>query len=310
MSGIKRKPITVTPHYYQLGTYTHPVYLSVGDDGMLIEGGTGAATPIIVEQIRELGIKPERIKHIALTHTHGDHIGSVLHLQKLWPHLKLIASPMAAKLLKEEALVKDYLHVDRKIAEIMVSKGDCSEMPPVLDNYAFNVDKVVKEGDRLDLGSGIIWTVYETPGHSPCHISYYEQKEQTLDMGDVTGFYVPAKDVFWPNYLDSLENYCKSIRKLYTLTAQRAALSHHGVIENFDKKYFHKAIKATESYHLNVMERLGRGDDPKQISLDIANWVSTLTDRQPYELMVSVARILIKRSQTAPNMDGLFRLPE
>lgn len=309
MTGKTHKPITITPHYYQLGTYTHPVYLSLGDEGMLIEGGTGAATPIIVQQIRELGIDPKRIKYIALTHTHGDHIGSVLHLQKLWPHLKLAASPVAAKLLKEEALVKDYLHVDRKIAEIMVLKGDCSEMPPVLDSYSFNVDKIVKDGDKLDLGSGIAWTVYETPGHSPCHISYYEQKEQTLDMGDITGFYVPPRDVFWPNYLDSLENYCNSIRKLFTLPARRAALSHHGVIESLTKDYFRKAIKSTEAYHRNIMERLGKGDDPRQMAADTANWVSTLTDRQPYELMVSVARILIKRSQSAANKDGLFNLP-
>jgi len=309
LSGNKHRPITVTPHYHQLGTYTHPVYLSMGDDGMLIEGGTGAATPIIVDQIRELGIDPERIKYIALTHTHGDHIGSVLHLQKLWPHLKLVASQTAARLLKEEALVKDYQHVDRKIAEIMVSKGDCTDMPPVLESYSFNVDRVVKEGDKLDLGSGISWTVYETPGHSPCHVSYYEQKEETLDMGDITGFYVPTQDVFWPNYLDSLENYCNSIRKLSALPARRAALSHHGVINGVTKDYFRKAIKSTEAYHRNIMERLGKGDDPKQMAVDTANWVSTLTDRQPYELMVSVARILIKRSQAVAGKDGLFNLP-
>lgn len=309
MSEKRHKPITITPNFYHLSTYSHPVYLSLGDDGMLIEGGTGAATPIIVEQIKELGIEPKRIKYITLTHTHGDHIGSVLHLQKLWPHLKLVSSPVAARLLKDEAMIKDFIHVDRKIAEIMVSKGDVSELPPDLENYSFNVDQIVKEGDRLDLGSGIVWTIYETPGHSPCHISLCEKKEETLVIGDTTGFYAPHKNAFWPNYLESLENYCNSIRKLSTLSARRGALSHHGVIEGLSKEYFRKALKATESYHLEMMERLGKGEDPKQIALDKANWVSTLTDRQPYELMVSVARILMKRSQSESSKNGLFTLP-
>lgn len=309
MLDTRYKPVAVTPHFFRLSTYSHPVYLSLGDEGMLIEGGTGAATPIIVEQIRDLGIDPKRIKYITLTHTHGDHIGSVLHLQKLWPHLKLAASPMAAKMLKEEMMIKDFIQVDRKIAEIMVSKGDVSEMPPDLGSYSFNVDRIVKEGDRLELGSGIVWTVYETPGHAPCHISLFEEKEQTLDIGDVTGFYVPGKDVFWPNYLESLEKYCNSIRKMAAIPAKRAALSHHGVLEGVTKDYFRKAIKATEAYHLQMVERAGRGDETRQITVDVAQWVSTLTDRQPYELMLTVAKVLLKRSQSEVSKNGLFNLP-
>lgn len=305
----KHRLFSITPHFYQLSTYSHPVYLSLGDEGMLIEGGTGSATPIIVEHIRELGIDPKRIKYITLTHTHGDHIGSVLHLQKMWPHLKLAASAIAAKVLKDEMMVKDYIQVDRKIAEIMVSKGDVSELPPDLGSYSFNVDKIVKEGDKLDLGSGIVWTVYETSGHSPCHLSFYEEKEETLDIGDVTGFYSPTKNAYWPNYLESLEKYCNSIRKMAGISARRIALSHHGVIENITKEYFRNALRATESYHYQMVERINRGDDIKQITTDVANWVSTLTDRQPYELMLSVARMLLKRSQAEVSKNGLFKLP-
>ena len=48
----KYHPIAITDNFYQLGTHSFPAYLSLGDDGMIIEGGTGATFPIIIGQLR------------------------------------------------------------------------------------------------------------------------------------------------------------------------------------------------------------------------------------------------------------------
>jgi glyoxylase-like metal-dependent hydrolase (beta-lactamase superfamily II) len=313
MTEKRYRHISITPNFYQLGTPSFPAYLSLGDDGMIIEGGTGVTFAIIIDQLKELGIEQERIKYLFLTHTHADHIGAIPRLRKIWPHLKVVASPVGEKLLtrlvtKEEAL-KEFLEVDRSIIRIMLSKGEIDAVPPELDSYTFGVDMVVKEGDRLDLGSGVSWTVYDTPGHSPCHISLHNEGEGTLVIGDATGFYVPEKDIFWPNYFDSLEAYCDSIRKLSALPAERGALCHNGVIEGGVKRHLQKAIRATESYHREMMARLNRGEDPKEIALEKARWVNALTDIQTFEVMLSLARVLIKRSQSAVVREGLFTIP-
>jgi len=308
MSKKRHEPITITRSFYQLGTPSFPAYLSLGDNAMLIEGGTGATFAIIVEQIEELDIKPERIKYIALTHTHPDHIGAVPHLKRLWPHLKIAAGSVAAKLLKSQRMLKEFRETDRTISEIMINKGEIAELPPELENYIFEVDKVLEEGDSLELGSGIVWTVYHTPGHSPCHISLCEEKEGTLAIGDATGFYVPEKGVFWPNYFDSLEAYCNSIRKLSALPAQRGALSHNAVVDGWLEGYFQKAIKATESYHLEMLERLGKGEDPEKIALEKAKWVNSLTDIQTFEVMYSLAKLMLARSQSESGKKKLFTI--
>ena len=175
MNEKRYEPFTITPDFYQLGTPNYPAYLSMGDDGMIIEGGTGATFSIIVDQIKELGIQPERIKYLTLTHTHPDHIGAVPHLKRLWPHLKVVAGEVATKLLKSEEMVKEFIRVDGVISEILLIKGEIAEWPPEPENPDFEVALVVKEGDRLDLGSGIVWTIYETPGHSSCHISLHNE---------------------------------------------------------------------------------------------------------------------------------------
>jgi glyoxylase-like metal-dependent hydrolase (beta-lactamase superfamily II) len=313
MTDKRYSHISITPNFYQLGTPSFPAYLSLGDDGMIIEGGTGATFAMIIDQLKELGIEPERIKYLFLTHTHPDHIGAIPRLRRIWPHLKVVASPVGEKLLtklvtKEEAL-KEFLEVDRSITRIMLSKGEIDAVPPELDSYTFGVDMVVKEGDWLDLGSGVSWTVYDTPGHSPCHISLHNEREGTLVIGDATGFYAPEKDTFWPNYFDSLEAYCDSIRKLASLPAQRGALCHNGVIEGGVKRHLQKALRATESYHREMMARLDKGEDPEEIALERARWVTTLTDIQTFEVIFSLARVSIRRSQSAVVREGLFAIP-
>jgi glyoxylase-like metal-dependent hydrolase (beta-lactamase superfamily II) len=222
--------------------------------------------------------------------------------------LKIAAGSIAAKLLKSQRMIKEFRENDRTISEIMIKKGEIAEMPPELESYHFEVDKILEEGDRLELGSGIVWTAYHTPGHSPCHMSLYEEKEGTLAIGDATGFYVPEKGAFWPNYFDSLETYCNSIRKLSALHARRGALSHNTVVDGWLKEYFQKAIKATESYHLEMVERVGKGEDPEKIALEKAEWVNSLTDIQTFEVMYNLAKLMLARSQSEAGKKKLFTI--
>ena len=196
MINIKHKPIAITPHFYQLGIPAFPAFLSLGEVGMLIEGGTGPTFQIITSQIDALGIDPGRIEYVILTHTHADHIGALPHLKREWPHLKLLASAPGSKILNMRELYNEFLLVDLGIAQLMKAKAECDEMPVIPEDYRFEVDLIVKGGDTIELGDGITWEIIDTPGHSPCHISLYEKEEATLVLGDAAGFYVPEEAFF------------------------------------------------------------------------------------------------------------------
>ncbi len=298
MTDTLHKPLVITPHLFQLGTPSFPAYLSMGEMGMIIEGGTGPTFEMIVNQIEALGMDPSKISYIVLTHSHADHIGGVPHLKRTWPHVKLLASSAGSETLRSKELLKEFLLVDLGIAQLMKAKGEIERFPATIDRYCFEPDAVVKEGDRIDLGAGIVWNVHDTQGHSPCHISLYEEKEGTLAIGDATGFYVPEKDVFWPNYFQSLEMYCDSLRKLSSLPARRAVLSHNGVIQSDIKGHFRKAMSATEHYHAELLQRIGMGEIPEKVAMEKARWVSGLTDIQPFKVMYDLCKVMIKRSQT------------
>jgi 2-aminobenzoylacetyl-CoA thioesterase len=304
----KSNVIAIKPDFYQIGTPAYPAYLSLGKEGMIIEGGTGATFRTIVEQLKELGIEPDRIQYIAITHTHPDHIGAVPHLQKIWPHLKVIAGQVAANDLQAENMIKDFLRVDNIINENLMVKGELDEWPPEPQNPVFKVDKIVKEGDKIDLGKGIVWTVYETPGHSASHISFFDEKEGIVDIGDATGLYNPDKDVFWPNYFESLEDYCHSIKKLAALPTKLGALSHNGIIKGNVFHHFEKALRATEDYHNSMLKRVEKGEVPRQVAFETARHVYTFTNMQPFEVIFGLCRLMLKRSQAAAGKEDLFKL--
>ncbi len=290
-------PKAVTPRFFQLGTPFFPVYLSLGEEAMLIEGGTGATSDIIVRQIRALDIDPDRIRYIALTHSHADHVGAIPRLKALWPHLEVVAGKKAPKFLANEKIIKQFAWMDGAIADIMAQKGEIPRAPEALCRYAFPVDKLVDEGDRIDLGKGVAWTVYTAPGHSPCHIAWREEKDEIIAVGDTLGFYSPEEDTFWPNYFVSLVQYCKSIRKLGNIPAKWVALSHNGVKNGNVRDFFQKALSVTEAYHLEMLVRMSNGDTPEEIAQEKAQWVNSIADHMPYKVMEPMCKLLINHSE-------------
>jgi glyoxylase-like metal-dependent hydrolase (beta-lactamase superfamily II) len=304
----KHKAITITPHLFQLGIGSFPVYLSMGKEGMIIEGGTGPTFEIIVDQVASLGIDPLKIKYLTLTHTHPDHIGALPRLKRIWPHLKVLAGTVASKFLKREGLAKEFLVTDRIIGEILKERGDIDSPPPELDEYNFEADVVLNEGDTIDLGKGIVWKVYNTPGHSPCHIALHEEKEGTLVIGDITGYHDPELGAYWPNYFQSLEEYCNSIRKMSALPTKRCLLSHNGVIEGDVRTHLEKSLKAAKAYHLEMIEKLDKGLDAEQITQEQTEWVDSLGALTTLKIIQSLCKLMLRHSQENREKDISFEL--
>lgn len=290
-------PLDLTAHLYQLGTPVLPVYLSMGEEGMLIEGGVRGTARMVVDQLKHLDIDPRKIKYLALTHSHPDHIGAVPVFKKIWPHLQVLGSPVAAKILGNPDLMKQFHATDLSIAQLMVMRNEIEAIPEFTSgDNGFEIDQIIKEGDTIDLGAGIVWRVYDAPGHAPCHLAFFEDKEKTLVLGDTTGFYNPDADAFWPNYFESLERYCNTIRKLAALPAERAVRSHFGMVDGSVRGFLEKAMKATEAFHSDFLRRAANDESIADIALSKGLYVASITNLQPIQVMIDMCGLMAKRS--------------
>ena len=152
------KTTTVTPNLIQLTRLGFVnAFLVREDDGFtLVDTTTGGAADKLIEAAKAAG---GAIRRIALTHGHGDHVGS----------LDALEGKLGVEVLMPELDAR--IHAGEKVVE-----GKLTGSWPKLTTVP---DVRLTGGDRV--GS---LEVVPSPGHTPGHVSYLDTRDRTLIAGD------------------------------------------------------------------------------------------------------------------------------
>ncbi len=78
----------------------HVYLIDGGRELALIDVGAGMGAPAIVENVKRDGFDPARIRHIVLTHGHGDHAGGAARMRSLLGDPAVHASGVIAESLR------------------------------------------------------------------------------------------------------------------------------------------------------------------------------------------------------------------
>jgi len=89
---------------------------------------------------------------------------------------------------------------------------------------------VARNGDRFDLGRGIVLEAIESPGHAPHHLCFFERSERILFCGDAVGNHGTSVDtpLTVPPRFD-LETGLETLRRLKALEPRHLAFTHFGL---------------------------------------------------------------------------------
>lgn len=151
--------------------------LADGDASVLIDTGMVGEPFFIRRLVRKLGLRPDSIKAILLTHGHLDHAGNLAWL-KHWTGAKIYAHPA------EQA------HVDGAYPYQGISRwcGRLEAFGRAVFRYrSAKIDEFISDGQELPFWGGL--RVIHLPGHTAGHCGFYSAKRDLLFSGDMFASY-------------------------------------------------------------------------------------------------------------------------
>jgi glyoxylase-like metal-dependent hydrolase (beta-lactamase superfamily II) len=199
-------------------------YVIKGKKPFLVESGPSNSVPNLLFGLKELDVKLEDVKYVAVTHIHLDHGGGVGSLLKFLPNAKVIVHPRGIPhLVDPEKLWYSSQKVLGFVSEIF------GKPEPVPKERVIPVTEGI-----LDLGNEAKLIVSETLGHASHNLSFQESFNGGIFPGDAAGTYLPEFNVVVPTtpppfYLDSA---LTSLDKLISLKPTALYFSHFGKANN------------------------------------------------------------------------------
>ena len=194
-------------------------YLVSEDDGLtLVDTMVPRSAKAILRRAAELGAP---IVRIALTHAHGDHIGSLDELAAALPGVEVLISARDARLLDKDKS----LDPDEPQSKVRGSIPGAKTRPT----------RTLAAGDMI--GS---LEVVAAPGHTPGHVAFFDRRDGTLLCGDTfttIGGVATTNKVRLPFPLASMATWdgpteLASARALRALEPARLAPGHGKVVES------------------------------------------------------------------------------
>lgn len=164
------------------------VHLVVRDGhAAIIDTGTQRSVPLILETLAQLGVGPEQVDLVIVTHVHLDHAGGAGALLQTCPNAKLVVHPKGARhMIDPEKLVAGSIAVYGE-ARFHALYGEVVPAP---------AQRVVEASDgfRLDL-RGRPLEFLDTPGHARHHFCVWDEASQGIFTGDSFGLSYRELDV-------------------------------------------------------------------------------------------------------------------
>lgn len=200
-------------------------YLIRSSRPCLVETGTARSAEHVVQSLVDLGVGPEDLATIVVTHIHLDHAGGVGDIAAAFPSAQVVVQERGARHLADPTRLVASAH--RVFGEDMDRLfGDLRPVP---------AERLVSIPDAgfIDLGDGRRLDAFHNPGHASHHIGLLDSETGDLYTGDAAGVYVPqtadVRPATPPPDFD-LNLTLDSLERMRQTAAQRLLFSHFGPV--------------------------------------------------------------------------------
>ena len=157
-----------------------------------VDVGTNDSVPYLLAALDEMGIAPEAVDHLLLTHVHLDHAGGAGRLMRALPNARALLHPRGAP---------HMIDPSRLVAGARAVYGAAfdklyGELLPIARERV----RVVADGERVTLGARTLELIH-TPGHAMHHYAVVDFEHASIFSGDTFGISYRALDTPRGNFI-------------------------------------------------------------------------------------------------------------
>ncbi len=145
----------------------------------LVDTGSNDALPHLLDALGRIGLGPEAVDYVILTHIHLDHAGGAGSIMQACPNARLVVHPRGSRHMASPARLVDGVTAVYGAEYVQRVYGEIVPVPA-----ARIIDAV--DGLRLDLAGRELLCV-DAPGHARHHIAIVDRKSRGIFTGDVFG---------------------------------------------------------------------------------------------------------------------------
>ncbi len=204
-------------------------YVLLGERALLLDTGIASSpVEVIYPALIEIGIAPESLSTVLITHADVDHCGGNAAIKRLLPQADLVAhkGDQAWIESKERILAERYGWYAAHELDY-----DPDTKAWIRENLGTDtpLDRAVSDGEWLDLVGRRVQLLH-LPGHSPGHMGVWDPQTRTALIGDAVlerGLYdVAGKRIGPPPYF-VIASYLETIERLNQLAPEHLLTAHY-----------------------------------------------------------------------------------
>lgn len=209
--------------------YIYPIIIVDGEELILIDTGYPNYGLKLEKLIVEKGLDPRKIKKIILTHHDHDHIGGVKDLYEKYPNLEILSSSLEGEYIsgRKKSLRLEQAERNLKIIEESQKKYVEEYIETLLEVENVNLTGTLKDSEYID--SKKKWKVLSTPGHTPGHISLYNEEDKILIAGNALVLENGSLEIGNPGYCHDIKTAYNTRIKLLDMDIDRVYCYHGGL---------------------------------------------------------------------------------
>jgi len=269
--------------------YTAAYLIQAGEPTLVETGPTTSVEPVAAG-LERLGVRPEDLANIVVTHIHLDHAGGVGRLAARYPRATVWVHERGARHLA------DPTRLVASAARIYGEERMTSLFGPV-DPVPADRIRSLADGDRIALG-GRYLDSFHTPGHASHQVALVDSSTGAVFTGDALGIHLPDLPVLRPATPPpdfDVELAIDSIERIRDRARSVLLFAHFGPIAEVHR-ICDLAERRIRSWAEAVREALARTEELEEVTAlleeqaraDIETGAQATLDLDRFEILSSV----------------------